>query len=152
MKDLHFYLFISLTVPVSFLKLQTQFSKFVKMSKLCRKYFLYSFFILKSIIDKGLIGFVEPFYLQGSTEGHNHYRFSAFWLRSKCSICSYQLNIWYESQRFSMMLNWFLNGDDVLVLAQTPSFVGLTLQYRKDWQTTPLKLWNILIWLIQVVC
>ena len=22
------------------------------------------------------------------------YRFSAFWLRSKCSICSYQLNIW----------------------------------------------------------
>ena len=23
------------------------------------------------------------------------YRFSAFWLRSKCSICSYQLNIWY---------------------------------------------------------
>ena len=24
------------------------------------------------------------------------YRFSAFWLRSKCSICSYQLNIWYE--------------------------------------------------------
>ena len=22
-----------------------------------------------------------------------HYRFSAFWLRSKCSICSYQLNI-----------------------------------------------------------
>ena len=25
------------------------------------------------------------------------YRFSAFWLRSKCSICSYQLNLWYES-------------------------------------------------------
>ena len=24
------------------------------------------------------------------------YRFSAFWLRSKCSICSYQLNIWYK--------------------------------------------------------
>ena len=23
------------------------------------------------------------------------HRFSAFWLRSKCSICSYQLNIWY---------------------------------------------------------
>ena len=23
----------------------------------------------------------------------NGYRFSAFWLRSKCSICSYQLNI-----------------------------------------------------------
>jgi len=26
------------------------------------------------------------------------HRFSAFWLRSKCSICSYQLNIWYEGQ------------------------------------------------------
>ena len=25
------------------------------------------------------------------------YRFSAFWLRSKCSICSYQLNIWWIS-------------------------------------------------------
>ena len=24
----------------------------------------------------------------------SQYRFSAFWLRSKCSICSYQLNIW----------------------------------------------------------
>jgi len=26
------------------------------------------------------------------------HRFSAFWLRSKCSICSYQLNIWYVAQ------------------------------------------------------
>jgi hypothetical protein len=34
--------------------------------------------------------------LQGGTRKvskKNFYRFSAFWLRSKCSICSYQLNI-----------------------------------------------------------
>ena len=36
------------------------------------------------------------------------YRFSAFWLRSKCSICSYQLNIWYEGHVPSSILNWFL--------------------------------------------
>ena len=41
------------------------------------------------------------------------YRFSAFWLRSKCSICSYQLNIWYEGHGSSSMLNWFLDGDRV---------------------------------------
>ena len=29
----------------------------------------------------------------------HEYRFSAFWLRSKCSICSYQLNIWW-GQRY----------------------------------------------------
>ena len=43
------------------------------------------------------------------------YRFSAFWLRSKCSICSYQLNIWYEVHRTSSILNWFLDGDGVSV-------------------------------------
>ena len=37
------------------------------------------------------------------------YRFSAFWLRSKCSICSYQLNIWYGPHCGSRILNWFLN-------------------------------------------
>ena len=36
------------------------------------------------------------------------YRFSAFWLRSKCSICSYQLNIWYGLHSRSRILNWFL--------------------------------------------
>ena len=41
-------------------------------------------------------------------DGH---RFSAFWLRSKCSICSYQLNIWYEGEMLSSILNWFLKGD-----------------------------------------
>lgn len=30
-----------------------------------------------------------------STGTRFEYRFSAFWLRSKCSICSYQLNLWY---------------------------------------------------------
>ena len=39
------------------------------------------------------------------------YRFSAFWLRSKCSICSYQLNIWYEVHVASSILNSFLQGD-----------------------------------------
>ena len=36
------------------------------------------------------------------------HRFSAFWLRSKCSICSYQLNIWYGLHSRSRILNWFL--------------------------------------------
>ena len=41
------------------------------------------------------------------------YRFSAFWLRSKCSICSYQLNIWYGPHWGPTILNWFLNwGED----------------------------------------
>ena len=43
-------------------------------------------------------GFTRKKVLQKYTRGlwllHQH-RFSAFWLRSKCSICSYQLNIWY---------------------------------------------------------
>ena len=37
------------------------------------------------------------------------YRFSAFWLRSKCSICSYQLNIWYVLHWRTSILNWFLD-------------------------------------------
>jgi hypothetical protein len=41
------------------------------------------------------------------------YRFSAFWLRSKCSICSYQLNIWYSPHWGLSILNWFLNLDRV---------------------------------------
>ena len=41
---------------------------------------------------------------------HRH-RFSAFWLRSKCSICSYQLNIWYEDHVSSSILIWFLPGE-----------------------------------------
>ena len=39
------------------------------------------------------------------------HRFSAFWLRSKCSICSYQLNIWYEDHVSSSILIWFLPGE-----------------------------------------
>ena len=42
-----------------------------------------------------------------STNRYCH-RFSAFWLRSKCSICSYQLNIWYGLHSRSRILNWFL--------------------------------------------
>ena len=33
------------------------------------------------------------------------YRFSAFWLRSKCSVCSYQLNIWYSPHRGLQYIN-----------------------------------------------
>ena len=58
------------------------------------------------------------------------YRFSAFWLRSKCSICSYQLNIWYETHVVSSILNWFLSGDRVQELAPALSRVGLALQCR----------------------
>ena len=42
------------------------------------------------------------------------HRFSAFWLRSKCSICSYQLNIWYGPQRGPSILNWFLRTGEKL--------------------------------------
>ena len=41
------------------------------------------------------------------------HRFSAFWLRSKCSICSYQLNIWYVPHRGTTILNWFLELGEV---------------------------------------
>ena len=41
----------------------------------------------------------------------NQYRFSAFWLRSKCSICSYQLNIWYVDHVSTSILIWFLQGE-----------------------------------------
>ena len=39
------------------------------------------------------------------------YRFSAFWLRSKCSICSYQLNIWYVDHVSTSILIWFFQGE-----------------------------------------
>lgn len=41
-------------------------------------------------------------------QSSDRYRFSAFWLRSKCSICSYQLNIWYVAHWVTTILNWFL--------------------------------------------
>ena len=47
------------------------------------------------------------------------YRFSAFWLRSKCSICSYQLNIWYDPHVGSTILNWFLDHGEVLGACST---------------------------------
>ena len=65
------------------------------------------------------------------------YRFSAFWLRSKCSICSYQLNIWYGRHVLPSILNWFLQGDRVQELAPALSWVGLVLQYHQDWPTEP---------------
>ena len=50
-------------------------------------------------------------YSDGNVAGH---RFSAFWLRSKCSICSYQLNIWYVPHGGTTILNWFLDMDRAL--------------------------------------
>ena len=46
--------------------------------------------------------------LMGQSGNLQPHRFSAFWLRSKCSICSYQLNIWYGLHSRSRILNWFL--------------------------------------------
>ena len=66
------------------------------------------------------------------------HRFSAFWLRSRCSICSYQLNIWYGGHVPPSILNWFLQGDEVQELAPASSRVGLALQYRQDRPTSPL--------------
>ena len=68
----------------------------------------------------------------------SQYRFSAFWLRSKCSICSYQLNIWYGGHVPPSILNWFLEGDRVQELAPALSRVDLALQYRQDRPTSPL--------------
>ena len=50
---------------------------------------------------------------RAETQSFRH-RFSAFWLRSKCSICSYQLNIWYGLHCRSRILNWFLNLGEVV--------------------------------------
>jgi len=54
-------------------------------------------------LQKGVRAFVEV-----SSRPCWRYRFSAFWLRSKCSICSYQLNIWYVPHWGTSILNWFL--------------------------------------------
>ena len=70
---------------------------------------------------------------------HVQHRFSAVWLRSKCSICSYQLNIWYGGHVPPSILNWFLQGDEVQELAPASSRVGLALQYRQDRPTSPLR-------------
>lgn len=52
----------------------------------------------------------------------DQHRFSAFWLRSKCSICSYQLNIWYDPHWGSMILNWFLNlGEETGACSDFPA-------------------------------
>ena len=74
------------------------------------------------------------------------YRFSAFWLRSKCSICSYQLNIWYEVHRTSSILNWFLAGDEVSVACY--GFVACRpciAVPQGFWHTSPITIhsyWN----------
>ena len=47
---------------------------------------------------------------RGEAQSLRH-RFSAFWLRSKCSICSYQLNIWYVDHVSTSILIWFFQGE-----------------------------------------
>ena len=84
--------------------------------------------------------FIGTWWSWGLSEELLEYRFSAFWLRSKCSICSYQLNIWYESHVLSSILNWFLSGERVQELAPTLSRVVLALQYRQDRPTIPNNL------------
>ena len=59
---------------------------------------------------------------QPQVSGFLHFashRFSAFWLRSKCSICSYQLNIWYDPHVGSSILIWFLDHGEVLGACST---------------------------------
>ena len=60
------------------------------------------------------------------------YRFSAFWLRSKCSICSYQLNIWYGPHWGPSILNWFLNraGDAGVYSGPSTRWLGLAVPPR----------------------
>ena len=84
-------------LPIHAIKVQT-----VSYQKYCFNHYLV---LIKQILfnQNSVAGFLSNVW----------YRFSAFWLRSKCSICSYQLNIWYESHRLSSILNWFLDGDRV---------------------------------------
>ena len=65
-----------------------------------------------------------------SARGQNgRYRFSAFWLRSKCSICSYQLNIWYVPHRGTSILNWFLalGGDTGACSGSSTGWPGIAV-------------------------
>jgi hypothetical protein len=66
------------------------------------------------------------------------YRFSAFWLRSKCSICSYQLNLWYVSHVLTMRLDSFLPDVWVYRFTGTQTRVGPVLQYLRDRPTFPM--------------
>jgi hypothetical protein len=61
------------------------------------------------------------------SEGRRGHRFSAFWLRSKCSICSYRLNLRYESYPGSYEIILFLEPGGRLVLAPPPPRVGPVL-------------------------
>ena len=61
------------------------------------------------------------------------HRFSAFWLRSKCSICSYQLNIWYVLHWGTSILNSFLQlGEDAGACSDFSTGLGPVLQYFRD--------------------
>ena len=56
-------------------------------------------------VSQKILGFAPRRWRFSTCHWH---RFSAFWLRSKCSICSYQLNIWYSPHCGLRILNWFL--------------------------------------------
>ncbi len=81
-------------------------------------------------------GVVSPtIYLSLFIDGNSHlgragrHRFSAFWLRSKCSICSYQLNIWYVPHRGTSILNWFLElgGDTGACSGSSTGWPGIAV-------------------------
>ena len=59
------------------------------------------------------------------TAGMTEHRFSAFWLKSKCSLCSYlilQPNIWYVLHWGTSILNWFLDlGEDAGACSDLPT-------------------------------
>ena len=59
------------------------------------------------------------------------YRFSAFRLRSKCSICSYQLNLWYVSYWIHWDC-WFLDSGRLVELAPLRPRVGPVSHCLRD--------------------
>ena len=87
-----FALKIHILVPQSFLS----FTKNKRQTGIIRRFTKTGEYVVKAL---SLAVSQETPVLQCSkradkeTDGRGRHRFSAFWLRSKCSICSYQLNI-----------------------------------------------------------
>ena len=56
------------------------------------------------------------------------YCFLASWLRSKCSICSYQHNIWYVPDMVEYNIDWFLEQGKELGIYSTFAMGGSGVQ------------------------
>ena len=91
------------------------------------------------------------------------YRFSAFWLRSKCSICSYQLNIWYVPHVGTSILNWFLQLGEMLgaCTALATSWPGIAVppgsahspfgeKKSNKWKNTPISVFSLFLFFISL--